>query len=246
MKAPVSAQHRLLDLQRIDTTARQLEHQRATLPALARLTALAEQRSSAADHLVRAETAQSDVDRELARAEADVQLVRDRATRDQARLDAGTGSAKDLTALQHELTSLARRQATLEDIELEVMERAERAAQIVGEARSVVADLDEQIAQAESERDSALSALSTRFTEETAPRASLAAQIPDDLLALYERLRASQGGLGAAMLHARRCLGCQLELNNSEMARIRAADQDEVLRCEECGRILVRTAESGI
>jgi uncharacterized protein len=47
-------------------------------------------------------------------------------------------------------------------------------------------------------------------------------------------------------LRQRRCGGCQLELNNVDMSRIKAAPEDEVLRCEECRRILVRTAESGL
>jgi predicted nucleic acid-binding Zn-ribbon protein len=70
--------------------------------------------------------------------------------------------------------------------------------------------------------------------------------VPDDLLALYTKLRASNGGLGAAALRQRRCDGCRLELNNIELSRIRDAASDEVVRCEECGRILVRTADSGL
>ena len=41
------------------------------------------------DDLVRARTGRGDVQREVAKADADVQQVRDRAARDQARLDAG-------------------------------------------------------------------------------------------------------------------------------------------------------------
>lgn len=246
MKAEPRAQLRLLDLQKIDSTLQQLERQRTHLPVLARLADLAEQRSAAGDHLVRAQTAQSDVQRELAKCEADVQLVRDRAARDQARLDAGTGSPKDLQALQHELVSLARRQGDLEEIELDAMERAERADEIVAEAKDAVGALDSQIAEASAERDEALAALSEQVATTGAPRPQVVAELPGDLLALYEKLRADKGGVGAAMLHARRCLGCQLEVNAADLAAIRAAAADEVLRCEECGRILVRTPESGL
>ena len=65
-------------------------------------------------------------------------------------------------------------------------------------------------------------------------------------MALYERLREQKGGVGAALLRARQCGGCQLTLDASEIARIKAAPVDEVLRCEECQRILVRTEESGV
>ena len=50
----------------------------------------------------------------------------------------------------------------------------------------------------------------------------------------------------AACPYFRRCGGCQPELNNIELGRIKAAPSDEVIRCEECSRILVRTPESGL
>jgi predicted nucleic acid-binding Zn-ribbon protein len=65
-------------------------------------------------------------------------------------------------------------------------------------------------------------------------------------MALYDRLRNSKGGVGAAALRARECGGCRLSLDNAELAVIRKAPSDEVIRCEECQRILVRTSESGL
>ena len=127
MNAESARQLRLLDLQAIDTRLDQIAHARTHLPQLAELADLEGKARLIDDQLVRSRTELDDVQREVAKADADVQLVRDRAARDQARLDAGTGTAKDLQAIQHELTSLARRQGELEDIELEVMERAEAA-----------------------------------------------------------------------------------------------------------------------
>jgi predicted nucleic acid-binding Zn-ribbon protein len=57
---------------------------------------------------------------------------------------------------------------------------------------------------------------------------------------------ASRGGVGAAELRQRRCTGCQLEINAAELREFAAAAEDEVLRCEECGRILIRTVNSGL
>lgn len=206
-----------------------------------------EEKAKALDSLlVRARTELGDVQREVAKAEADVQLVRDRSARDQSRLDSGTGTAKDLQAIQHELESLARRQSELEDVELEVMERAEdaesAATQLTAERETLAAQIDEATA----ERDQALRELDAETTRVGAPRADIVAGVGDDLVALYEKIRAHSGGLGAAPLRQRRCGGCQLELNNVEVNRIKAAPADEVLRCEECRRILVRTAESGL
>ena len=68
----------------------------------------------------------------------------------------------------------------------------------------------------------------------------------EDLMTLYNKLRAQKGGIGAAALRARRCGGCSLEINAAELGVIAKAPSDEVLRCEECSRILIRTQESGL
>ena len=196
--------------------------------------------------LVRARTAHGDVQREVAKAEADVQLVRDRAARDQARLDSGQGTAKDLQALQHEVASLARRQGELEDVELEVMERAEALEARVRELEAARAELTVKVDALEAARDKALADLDAEAAQVSANRANVVPGVGEDLVALYEKIRANSGGVGAAALHQRRCEGCRLELNQVDINRIAAAADDEVLRCEECRRILVRTSESGI
>ena len=94
-------------------------------------------------------------------------------------------------------------------------------------------------------RDEKQRDLDATLAQVTTDRAPAAAEIPEDLMALYERLR-EQKGVGAAHLRARQCGGCQLALDSSEISRIRSAPADEVFRCEECQRILVRTDESGL
>jgi predicted nucleic acid-binding Zn-ribbon protein len=195
---------------------------------------------------VRARTAEADVQREVAKADSDVQLVRDRSARNQSRLMAGQGTAKDMQALQHEVDSLTRRQAELEDIELEVMERAEGLAAAVAELEGQRAELVARIDELTAARDRVLTELETEAATVARPRADIVAGVGDELVALYEKIRASSGGIGAAALRQRRCEGCRLELNQVDINRIRAAADDEVLRCEECRRILVRTGESGL
>jgi len=70
--------------------------------------------------------------------------------------------------------------------------------------------------------------------------------LPDPLVALYDKVRAGHGGVGAAALVRRQCQGCRLQLNAGDVAELAKAPADEVLRCPECDRILVRTAESGL
>lgn len=217
------------------------------MPAAARAAELERALAGLDDRLVAARTIVTDLEREQAKADADVDLVRQRAAKDQQLLDSGgITNAKQLESLRQELQSLARRQSDLEDIELEVMERLEgaEAAQtaLAGERAAVAAELAEVVA----ERDEALAGLDADAAGARAEREALAAEMDPDLLRLYEKLRADHGGVGAAALYRGRCEGCRLQLPPVDVERIRVAAPDEVLRCEECRRILVRTAESGL
>lgn len=172
--------------------------------------------------------------------------MRQRAVRDQQRLDSGTLGPKDLENLQHELASLARRQSDLEDVVLDIMERREAAQERAAELAGRVESAQAGIAEAESRRSAALEGIDAEGFSTAKEREVLAAAVPDDLIKLYDKLRAQQGGVGAARLYQKRCEGCRLELNITELNEVRAAPANQVVRCENCGRILVRTAESGL
>lgn len=244
--AAAQDQWRLLDVQAHDIRLTQIAHRQRSLPEHARIVELGQSLAQAESALVTARTAAGDAGRELAKAEADVEQVRQRAARNQARLDAGQGGAKDLQALQHELDSLANRSSVLEDAALEVMERQESAQNAVEVATGRCEQIGAEIAGVEAERDQQLAALTQEADAQRRDRENAAAGVPKELLALYERIRENSGGVGAARLFQRRCEGCQLSLPPNDLNRIRSAPQDAVIRCEECSRILVRTAESGL
>jgi predicted nucleic acid-binding Zn-ribbon protein len=247
VNAAPEVQLRLLDVQALDTTIDQLTQRRESLPEhaeLARLTA----RLSEVDHeIVVTETEESDVAKEQTKAEGDVEQVVQRATRDRQRLDAGqVGSPRELENLQSEITSLERRQSDLEDAVLEIMERREDAQRRLSALRSEDGELTEQVAAVQARRDEQLADIDRHIGKATGERAGVAAEIPGELIDLYEKIRAGQGGVGAAQLHRGRCEGCHLSLDASSLEQLRAAAPDTVVRCEECRRILVRTADSGL
>lgn len=246
MKADPQAQRRLLDLQALDTALNQLAHKRRTLPQLARLEQLARDIVAAQDARVSAQVDVDDLDRDIARLEKDVEQVRQRAGKDQDRLVNGHAPARELEALQHEITSLARRQSELEDSELELMEKREAAQAALDEVTAREAAIRAERDAVEAERDQQLAEIAKEEEFRSAGRKPLVADLPPDLIALYDRIRESSGGIGAALLRAGRCEGCRLELSGGDKAAVRAAAPDDVVRCEECGRILVRTAESGL
>jgi predicted nucleic acid-binding Zn-ribbon protein len=176
-----------------------------------------------------------------------VDQVRQRATRDQQRLDSGAvTSPKDLENLQKEIVSLAKRQGDLEDVVLEVMERRESAQERVAELTERVGSVQSRIDDATGRRGAAFEEIDGEAATVTKEREVVAASVPADLLKLYEKLREQQGGIGAAKLYARTCQGCRQELAITELNEVRAAAPDTVVRCENCRRILVRTAESGL
>jgi predicted nucleic acid-binding Zn-ribbon protein len=176
-----------------------------------------------------------------------VDQVRQRAARDQQRLDSGAvSSPKDLESLQREIASLAKRQGDLEDVVLEVMERRESAQERAAELTERVSSVQAKADDATARRDAALGELDTEAASVTKEREIVAGSVPADLLKLYDKLREQQGGVGAARLYQRRCEGCRLELNITEVNEVKAAAPDTVLRCENCRRILVRTSESGL
>ena len=244
--APKQDQLRLLDVQAVDTRLAQIAHRRRTLPQIAELAALEGRATELRDQLVGARTLAGDVQRELTKAEADVELVRQRAARDQARLQAGQGGHKELGSLQHEIATLQRRQSELEDTELEIMERLETATAEVERLSAEQSALQAQVDEVTAARQAQERELDAERDQLVQQRGTRVSGVDQPLLALYEKVREANGGIGAAMLRARRCEGCRLELNPQDLQRIRAAAEDEVVRCEECGRILVRTAESGL
>jgi predicted nucleic acid-binding Zn-ribbon protein len=234
-------------VQELDSRLDKLRHQLATLSEHAQLASLAAQRAeldqTAKERMVEVD----DLTREQRKADADVEQVKARRKRDQDRLDQGlVSNPKDLEHLSSELVSLNRRITELEDIELEVMERLETAQSDVTSLQGRLAALDEQGATLVKNRDEKAAALQQESASVTAERGTTASGVPADLLALYDRLRESKGGVAAAALRQHRCGGCGLELSPADLATIKSKPVDEVVRCEECSRILVRTSESGL
>ncbi len=246
LNADPADQLRLLDLAQQDARLAQLAHRRRTLPELAEIDELTSQQALVHDRTIAAQTEASDISREVSKAETDVEQVRARAARDQDRLDSGAiTSAKELESLQHEIGSLGKRQADLEEVELEIMERLEDVQRLLTQLQQESRDVEERLSAAVLRRDAALGEMDKDGAFVAEGRRSLAESLPAELLALYEKVRA-KSGVGAAELGRGRCGSCRLELNSTELGEMRHAAEDAVLRHEDCGVILIRTAESGL
>ncbi|NUR10218.1 MAG: DUF2730 family protein [Nocardioidaceae bacterium] len=247
MKADPFAQLKLLDVQELDTRLDQLRHRLSNLPETQQLADLARERTEVDGQARDAHILVDDLTRQQKKADADVEQVRSRRTRDQDRMDRGlVTNPKDLERMQQELVALERRIAELEDAELEVMEQLEEAQGEQDRLDQRVVELDERTAELTRARDEKAGGLTSEVEDVTRQRSTAVGGMPEDLMALYERIRTQKGGVGAALLRARRCGGCSLDLTAADLGAIAKAAPDEVVRCEECQRILVRTGESGL
>ena len=241
------AQMRLLDLQEADTHLDQIAHRRANLSEVVRLREAESQLARVKTLIVAGETEISDREREVRKMENDVEQVRMRARKDQELLDGGSiSNSKQLEELQHEVGSLKRRQEALEDDELVLLEGLEDAKKSLADHLAERARLDVELADARDALATVERDLDAEHATATERRAAIAKEIPDDLLRVYEKIRVDHNGIGAALLQHGRCGGCRLQITANELSRIKAAPSNEVLRCEECRRIMVRTGESGL
>ena len=246
MKATPEDQLRLLDLQKVDAEIDLLNHRAKNLPEHSQITELEAVKQSSDSELGLVSIDEADVKREVAKADADAEQVRSRKTRDEVRLASGQGSAKDLEHLQHELVSLSRRVNDLEEIELEIMMRLDEFTSKANEYRVIIADTDAKLEVLTASRDKQLSELAANVKNLKEERGTIAGKIAPEFLALYEKLRASNEGVGAAAIVRKRCSGCHLDLTAIDAEKFKQAPVDEVLRCEECRRILIRTVDSGL
>ena len=229
---------RLLDLQAEDTAMDRLRERRASLPEAARLVEVTDLLSELEADLEIARKQNDEIAREQSRLEGEIELIDQKSAREEQRMMSGqVTNPKELSALQAEIESLKRRRAGIEDQLLEVMVQREG-------SEATVDKLKAEGAQAASEKEelgSDVSRLSgdieTEMSERAGKRQEIAAEIPADLMTLYEKIRGTKHGVGAAALQAGTCSGCHTKLPAIEAERIRK--ERGLQRCDNCRRILV-------
>ena len=103
-----------------------------------------------------------------------------------------------------------------------------------------VSNGDSEVTKLKAQLDSELLELNTAKARDIEARAELAKAVDPELLQLYEKIRSNSDGVGAARLVGDKCEGCHLTMNSAEVTRIKSLPDDELVRCEECRRILIR------
>jgi len=238
VKAAVAQQRSLLELAELDAELARLTHRAGHLPEQQDYERIQADHGAANDRLAALRIALEDLDAQVARFESEIDAVRQREDRDRALLQS-VADAKQLSELQHELETLQRRQSSLEDSLLEVMERREELQARQDAELAAIDGLQAELSAAQQALDNALAEIDQTRRRRATRRDELTAALDPELVALYERQRA-HGGPGAGPLQGRRCGACRIEIDRGELSRIATAADDDVLRCPECGAILLR------
>lgn len=241
MKASLKDQRVLLDVVDIDRRLVVANAQRKNPPQVARISELQALRQTQTHELTMRSGARDGIRTEIARIESDVTTAKTRLARDEQRLTSAT--AKEAVALESEITSLGRRLSDLEDTELAAMERLEAADAAVAEQQSLIIVTNEEGARLSGEAKELIADASTAFEQLERDRKAVLARLPEDLVTLYERI--ARNSTAAALFRDNMCEACRVILTASDVARVRAARDEEVIFCPECGAILVRTEDSG-
>ena len=240
MQASPEQQGLTLELQLLDNEIMQANTKLKSLPEIEQLLHIDKRIVTATDELATVKAESDQIALELRRGEVDVETVTDRIKKDEARLSSGNATPKELEQLQHEVATLRKRQEALEEIELEIMVRSEAITERTKILTTDLASLETLKAEINQRLTAASSEINTVITNKKSDREKVVVKIEKPLIDLYEKIRTASGGVAAAALVGNKCNGCNLAINAVEMERIKSLAKDELLRCEECRRILVR------
>ncbi len=239
MQASPEQQSLILELQLLDNEIMQANTKLKSLPEIEQLLHIDKRIITATDEVATVKQEADQISLELRRGEVDVETVTDRIKKDEARLASGNATPKELEQTQHEIQTLKKRQLALEEIELEIMVRSEAVTERSKVLSTDLTSLETLKAEINQRLNAATNEINSVILAKQKNRQEVAVKIEKVLLELYEKIRSSSG-IGAASLIGNKCNGCNLAINAVEMQRIKTLPADEVLRCEECRRILVR------
>ena len=240
MQASVAQQSLILELQSLDNEIMQASTKLKSLPEIEQLLHIDKRITTATDELAVVKAEADQIALELRRGEVDVETVTDRIKKDETRLASGNATPKELEQLQHEVGTLKKRQEHLEEIELEIMIRSDAIVARSNTLNTDLASLQTLKDEISGRLKNATDEINKVIADKNTARNLVANQLEKPLIELYEKIRGNGGGVGAAALVGNKCNGCNLAINAVEMERIKSLAKDELLRCEECRRILVR------
>lgn len=228
----------LLELQKVDSLIDRLESRLRNLPEQAELDGLEERLAGLDKSLGEQQAIVDDIRKRQEKFDTEIEMISSKIKKEDERLYSGKiANPKELADIQEEIGSLKRRQGSLEESDLAVMEERESAEKLLEELTSESSDVRAQIEETTNRRDHASGDVGTQLTAARSERSGWIPTIDPELLELYDDLRASKAGVGAAALLDGVCQGCHMRLPSQWVEQVRKATG--LVRCDECRRILV-------
>ncbi len=229
---------RLLALQDVDTAIDRLRSRIRSLEEGGDLATVRADADAAEERLGELRLKLDELSRDQERYEREIDSMTQKERAEQTRMyDGSIVNAKELEALQHEISSVHKRRSDREDELLAMLEIREQleADAMTAERASVTLRItaEDAAGAAGAERARAETELADRLAE----RETVVPEIGSDVLELYEDLRRLKKGVGAAALVDGVCQACHEQLSAVELDKLKRGDG--IRRCEHCRRILV-------
>ncbi|MEO0024604.1 MAG: hypothetical protein RL196_1045 [Actinomycetota bacterium] len=235
-----ATQNQQQDLLHLHTLATEIERTRVSIGELLQSAEIASKRQAQllkANELITAHNELETIDLELRRANSDLDLVEQRISRDEDRLNS-TASSKDAQGIQNEIESLKKRKSDLEDVSLVVIEQQESAQSKLSEISTEKATIDSELAELEAAAQKEVMKLKSSGELLVQEFTALKARIAPEHLEKYTKLAAR--GVPIGRLEGRDCGACRMALGASAYESVISLPADEFATCTECSALLVR------
>lgn len=225
----------MLELQRLDQTTAALRAELEGMPkrlreADAKLTGERTALAGAKETLTQALSQRKKL-------ELDVQQWKDRAKKYREQ-SSSVKTNEAYKALQHEIATAEGEASKAEDRVLEQMMAIEEAERRVKRLEAELKESEQAIAAEKKEIEEQFAGKKKAWEAATAERKGIAKKIPEDLLELYERIAKKHPGTAMAQVRDGQCKACGLRVLPHSIQQLESDTDEELLRCESCGRIL--------
>jgi hypothetical protein len=225
----------LVELQRVDHQIAALRAELESYPK--RMREADSKLTGARAELAAAKEASAQIVAERKKFEFEVQQWKDRARkyRDQS---GAVKTNEAFRALQHEIANAEAEVAKAEDLQLEVMMKAEEAERRVKIAESRLKEAEQTISAERKAIEAQGAEKKKQLEAANAEHEKTIAPVPEELRELYARVAKRHNGTAMAEARDGQCRGCGMRVLPHTLQELRTETSEEVFRCESCGLIL--------
>ena len=237
--AIISAMHpaipHLIELQRVDQTIAALRADLDTLPK--RLREADTKLNGARAAVASAKEAHTQGLTQRKKLELDVEQWKERAKKYRAQ-SSSVKTNEAYKALQQEITHADGEASQGEDRVLEQMMALEETERRVKHFEADLREADQAVSAEKKKIEAQFSEEKKKLNAAAAEREEIDKKVPEDLRDLYNRISKKHPGAAMAEARGEQCRGCGMRVLPHTLQLLKSDTDEEVFRCEGCGRIL--------